>query len=235
MAWRISLSNSSVLDNPIWHALTSGHGPIAIQIGSAARYPAEVSPLIGLADGSAEAFADLGKLLHGGKGGATFTAEPLAVPSEWTVRQRMIDQMVCNELRPFEALKIVRLEETDVPEMMALTAATEPGPFSPQTVSMGRYYGIRVEGGRLAAMAGERLNLGNLVEISAVCTHPQFRGKGFARSLVGQIAAQLFEEGKAPFLHVKTENGAKLTYEKLGFRVRRQMNLTIFAAGQAGH
>ena len=66
--------------------------------------------------------------------------------------------------------------------MLALAAATEPGPFLPETIRMGRYFGTRSRDGRLMAMAGERLRLNGFTEISAVCTHPDFRGQGHARA-----------------------------------------------------
>src|SRR5262245_23008055 len=111
--------------------------------------------------------------------------------------------------------------------MLALTAATEPGPFLAETIQMGRYCGIRSNDGRLIAMAGERLKLEGFTEISAICTAPEFRGRGFARTLVAYLVDQTLNEGKMPFLHVKAENGAKILYQKLGFRVRRTIQLTV--------
>jgi predicted GNAT family acetyltransferase len=110
--------------------------------------------------------------------------------------------------------------------MLALAALTQPGPFLPETYRMGRYYGIRSSDGRLAAMAGERLRSDGFTELSAVCTHPEFQGRGYARALVSALASQALSEGAVPFLHVKTENGAKALYEKLGFSVRRSIRLT---------
>ncbi|RAK61656.1 hypothetical protein DJ021_02430 [Phenylobacterium hankyongense] len=115
----------------------------------------------------------------------------------------------------------------DVPDMLALTAATEPGPFGPRTIEMGRYLGVRSGDGRLAAMAGQRLALDGFTEISAVCTDPSFRGQGHARALVATLASQVIEGGKLAFLHVKTENGAKVVYGKLGFEVRRPIQYTV--------
>ena len=114
-----------------------------------------------------------------------------------------------------------------MPEMLALALVTEPGPFSEGTIRMGRYFGVRSDEGRLIAMAGERLKLANYTEISAVCTDPAFRGRGYARALVAGLAAQALAEGCRPFLHVKTENGARGLYEALGFRLRRAINLTV--------
>jgi predicted GNAT family acetyltransferase len=113
--------------------------------------------------------------------------------------------------------------------MLELTAATEPGPFLPQTIRMGNYFGIRPSDGRLVAMAGERLQSTASAETSAVCTHPEFRGRGYARALVTFLAAQILAAGKTPFLHVKSENGAKTVYHKIGFRLRAAMYLTVIS------
>jgi predicted GNAT family acetyltransferase len=99
--------------------------------------------------------------------------------------------------------------------MLELTAATEPGPFLPQTIQMGSYFGIRSSNRRLVAMAGERLRSTAFTEISAVCTHPEFRGHGYARDLTTFLAAQILAAAKTPFLHVKSENGAKVVIRKL--------------------
>jgi predicted GNAT family acetyltransferase len=111
--------------------------------------------------------------------------------------------------------------------MLALTAATEPGPFLPGTIQMGDYFGIRSKQGKLIAMAGERLKLVGFTEISAVCTDPEYRGQGFSRALVTFLAARILAEEKLPFLHVKSENGAKSLYESIGFQVRRTVHLTV--------
>ena len=121
------------------------------------------------------------------------------------------------------------LATTDVPEMLELAAATEPGPFLPQTIQMGNYFGIRASDGRLAAMAGERLQSTGFAEISAVCTHPEFRGRGYARDLVTFLGARILAAGKTPFLHVKSENGAKAVYQKIGFRLRAPIWLTVIS------
>jgi hypothetical protein len=105
-----------------------------------------------------------------------FTASPLDVPGNWQVdRSRWIDQMICEASLAPPPVAPLPLGTTDVPEMLELTAVTEPGPFLPQTIQMGSYFGIRASDGRLARMAGKRLQSTAFVEISAVCTHPEFR------------------------------------------------------------
>ena len=151
-------------------------------------------------------------------------------PADWQVdRSRWIDQMICEALLVSPPVASLPLGTTDVPEMLELTAATEPGPFLPQTIRMGSYLGIRASDGRLVARAGERLQSTAFAEISAVCTHPEFRGRGYARALVTFLAAQILAAGKTPFLHVKSENGAKVAYQKIGFRLRAAISLTVIS------
>ena len=137
--------------------------------------------------------------------------------------------MICEASLAPPPVAPIPLGTMDVPEMLELTAATEPGPFLPQTIQMGSYFGIRASDGRLAAMAGERLRSTEFAEISAVCTHPEFRGRGYARALVTFLATQILEAGKTPFLHVKSENGAKVVYQKIGFRLRAAIWLTVIS------
>jgi GNAT superfamily N-acetyltransferase len=218
------------LDNPIWFALTTEHRLLARSHGLARRYPPDVSPLAALRHPTNDAFADLQQLVSPGEHIALFTASPIAVPDGWQVdRSRWIDQMICEASLAPPPVAPIPLGTMDVPEMLELTAATEPGPFLPQTIQMGSYFGIRASDGRLAAMAGERLRSTEFAEISAVCTHPEFRGRGYARALVTFLATQILEAGKTPFLHVKSENGAKVVYQKIGFRLRAAIWLTVIS------
>jgi len=218
------------LDNPIWFALTTEHRILARSHGQARRYPPDVSPLAALLHPTNDAFADLRRLVNSGEHVALFTASPLDVPGDWHVdRSRWIDQMICGASLEPPHVSPVALGATDVPEMLALTAATDPGPFLPQTILMGSYFGIRASDGRLVAMAGERLQSTAFAEISAVCTHPEFRGRGYARALVKFLTAEILAVGKIPFLHVKSENGAKVVYQKIGFRLRAAMYLTVIS------
>ena len=119
------------------------------------------------------------------------------------------------------------LDISQVDEMLALVELTKPGPFFRRTPELGSYLGIR-EKGQLVAMAGERLRPLGHTEISAVCTHPEYRGRGYASSLVSTLIQKITKRGEIPFLHVRTENvGAIRVYEKLGFKTRRMINIII--------
>jgi ribosomal protein S18 acetylase RimI-like enzyme len=222
------MTDFTALDHPIWGALTTAHRAMALRHGLAARYPADVSPLAAMCDPTPGAFADLRALLGAGEGVALFTDGVPDVPDDWQIlRSRLIDQMVCTNIVKCAGPVASQLEQCDVADMLALTSATEPGPFLPNTVRMGKYIGVRSPDGRLMAMAGQRLSLDGFVEISAVCTDPDFRGKGLARALVVSLAQEIFGQGRIPFLHVKTENTARIVYEKVGFAIRRAIQFTV--------
>jgi predicted GNAT family acetyltransferase len=197
--------------------------------GDAHRYPPQVAPFAALSEHTPAAFDDLRELVAAGRQVALLSIAPLELPDDWdAVGSRWIDQMVCDEPREdvTEPAGLVELGEPDVRELQALTALTNPGPFESRTILLGRYIGVRVDG-RVAAMAGERLRPQGHVEISAVCTHPDFAGRGYATALMRLLMADAARSGHRPMLHVKTENGAKRLYEKLGFRVRRPIRLTV--------
>jgi predicted GNAT family acetyltransferase len=126
-----------------------------------------------------------------------------------------------------ERSDIRMLTNDDAPEMLALATLTEPGPFLERTHTMGTFLGIRIEG-RLAAMAGERMRFPGYTEVSGVCTHPDFRGRGLARYLSAAVVARVEARGDRAFLHAwKTNHVAIALYEGLGFKVRAEVNVAV--------
>jgi len=112
----------------------------------------------------------------------------------------------------------VMLGPRHVPQTLELTALTHPGPFGPRTIELGDYFGC-FDGETLVAMAGERMHAGTLREISGVCTHPDFQGRGLARRLMTALIRRQLQRGETPFLHVMRDNsGAHRLYERMGFR-----------------
>jgi len=129
--------------------------------------------------------------------------------------------------RDTAASDIVELGDEDAPEMLALATLTEPGPFLTRTHRMGNFIGIRLEG-RLAAMAGERMRFPGYTEVSGVCTHPDFRGRGLARRLSAAVMAAIVARGEQPFLHAWRSNQAAISlYESLGFELRTEVNVAV--------
>lgn len=209
------------LDNPAWASLSGPHRHLAETAGFAARYEADVSPFVAIADPhDPRSWEDLAALV--GPGGAFALAGVRDLPEGWATGQSGQGvQMVATSLRDAPDPEALPLGPDDVPEMLDLVARTRPGPFLPRTVEMGAYYGIR-RGGRLVAMAGERLRPPGFTEISAVCTDDGHRGEGLATRLVRHVAAGIRGRGDTPFLHAAAANtGAVRLYESIGFTLRR--------------
>jgi hypothetical protein len=153
-AWyRVAMTDFSPLDHPIWNALTGPHATLARRSGAAARYPSDVSPLSALEAATSQAFADLRTLVEPNEPVALFSDVPPIIPADWQVlRDRPIEQMVCTVVPPQIDVQPIVLGDADVPDMLALTALTEPGPFGPHTHLMGKYIGLR--DGRAKTLAG---------------------------------------------------------------------------------
>ncbi|MEV0093784.1 GNAT family N-acetyltransferase [Streptomyces sp. NPDC050738] len=216
----LETTDSHVLDNPAWAALTGPHAHFAQRVGRAARYPRDVAPFHAVTDEDDPcAWADLATLVGpGGSAAVRGVSEP---PNGWElVRSGQGVQLVDTGLRAETDSEAVRLGPADVPEILDLVARTRPGPYLPRTVELGTYLGIRHRG-RLIAMAGERLHPPGWTEISAVCTDPDHRGRGLATRLVRAVAAGIKQRGEQPFLHAAATNtGAIQLYESLGFTLR---------------
>jgi GNAT superfamily N-acetyltransferase len=223
-----------LLDNPIWNALSTEQRGLALGAGLARRFPAEIGPLSGLAEQSASAYEALRELAGPGGVAALFLELPPETREGWSmVRGGLMSQMIWsggNGSRE-TALKAEErprpLTREDVPAMLELAALTEPGPFGKRTWELGEFFGIFVDG-RLMAMAGQRLHLPGFAEVSAVCTHPDARGRGYARALMSEAIAIILRRGETPFLHVFADNHQAIrVYERLGFACRRNLYLAV--------
>ncbi len=227
----ISPATSQLLDRPVWSALTDGNASFAQGGARALRYPSEVAPFAALAEETAASFEALASVTTTGARAALVGPRTLQPSDGFEIeRQAPIVQMVL--VSPVAAgvaadPEHVILGAADVADMMDLTGRTRPGPFGPRTIEFGRYIGIRVDGA-LVAMAGERMRFDRFIEISAVCVDPAHRGRGYAALLMMRLARQMQQDGFTPFLHVFEDNlGAIALYEKLGFRRRSTLRLTV--------
>lgn len=219
---------SHPLDRPVWTALTGRQAAFAAGDARAVRYRSEINLLAAAADDSPEALAALTALVPvGGKIATVEGAETLVPPGLTVVKQAMLAQMILERPVSAEPLDFLDLGDADAPEMLALATLTEPGPFVEATHRLGEFIGIRIDG-QLVAMSGERMRAPGLTEVSAVCTHPDWRGRGLAGKLMRVVMARIVARGETPFLHSYASNaGAIALYEKLGFRVRREVIATF--------
>ena len=224
-----SIIPSHPLDRIIWESLSTHHLPISIGDDRARRYPHEVAPFAAMADDSPSSWRALHNLLSPQESAVLFTIDEPAPPSEFEATKHMtLDQMfgpIHGE--PAAATPIAPLGVSDLDDIMALIKLTNPGPFRPRALELGRYLGVRVDG-RLAAMAGERMHPDGYVELSAVCSHPDFRGRGYPKDLILTLTCDIQARGEMPMLHAASQNEAAISlYRKLGFVTRTAIRLTV--------
>lgn len=216
------------LRNPVYAALTGPHADFAEVRGNARRYPPALAPFLGLPDEPTDQdWADAAQLLGPGTTAALMRPE-FTVPDTFKL-DRHIDlvQFTAPADLPAADPEAVVLGVDDVPEMLALVALTDPGPFRSRTIELGTYLGVRRDG-ELVAMAGTRFALPKYTEISAVCTHPSYQGQGLARRLIQAVAAHITSTGRTPFLHTGgTNTNAIRLYKSLAFDVSNEMKVTI--------
>jgi ribosomal protein S18 acetylase RimI-like enzyme len=219
------------LDNIIWKALTTRQAEFAESFGGARRFIPEVTSLGAFREPSAEGYESLAQLLPERGMIGVFLDNAYQPQGGWAfVAGAPLLEMICkNGKSPTSPsdTELVELGAKDSPEMLELTALTKPGPFGKRTHELGTYLGIRREG-KLVAMAGERLKVPGYTEVSAVCTHPDHTGRGYARLLMTEVMQRIRDCGETPFLHVMEDNaGAVELYRKLGFSVRLRAHFAV--------
>jgi predicted GNAT family acetyltransferase len=224
------LERLNPLDRPVWASLTGAHAHLALGHGNARRYRPDVNRFVAGPDERPETLTAMAALVE--PGDPVLVVQAAAIPDLPDVRlvmRRAAVQMLHDGSAPDDDDRdIVVLGEPDAPEMLALATLTNPGPFRERTRLMGDFFGVRREG-RLAAMAGQRLRPPGHIELSGVCTHPDFRGEGLATRLSAHVTRVILESGQTPFLHAWKDNtGAIALYEKLGYRIRCDIAVAVF-------
>jgi predicted GNAT family acetyltransferase len=224
--------NLELLDNPIWHALSSYQKSFAIENSHAKILHPDLGLFCAIQTPNTQGFEALHRLLlENHATTALFSPQELEFPAGLEcLRTLEILQMVCQNLKPSKNLEIQELTSDDVPDMLELVQITKPGPFARRTIELGQYWGIRVNQ-QLVSMTGERLHLPGFREVSTVCTHPDFQRQGLAQALITKVSQDIVARGETPFLHVMGGNtGAAKVYEQLGFTVRQRLHGYVMRA-----
>lgn len=217
------------LDNPIWHALTTCQATLAEISSLARRFPVEVTTLSGFSEPTEESYASLASLLGQGEAAALFLESFPAPPARWSIIETapLLQMVYEGSATAASGVEAEELSETDVEQMQGLAELTKPGPFGRRTRELGTYLGIRRQG-RLLAMAGERLHVPGYTEVSAVCTHPEYLGAGYASALIVELVRRICDRGEVPFLHVRQDNKRAVElYERLGFKTRVMFHFAL--------
>jgi predicted GNAT family acetyltransferase len=218
-------------DRPVWSALEGRQAGLSVGNHLARRFAPGFGPFAATRDDRPEALDALNELIMRRERLILLQAGESQVPrGAIVVRRAEVVQMVLNALKPAMGhAGVERLGPADVAEMRVLAALTQPGPFEARTHELGAFWGVRHQG-RLVAMAGERMKLDGFVEVSAVCTHPDFRGRGYAAHLTSVVTSQILHRRETPFLHAYASNTPAIAlYEALGFTLRREMVVTVLA------
>ena len=240
------------LDNVIWQALTTRQTHCAEICGEARWFLRDITLLSAFREPSDQGYDSLAELAGPGGTAALFLDEPYHPRPGWELIAgppllQMIFENGSLPASPAAANStIVELGQKDSPEMVELATLTKPGPFGSRTHELGTYLGIRRQAGervgeriservsevieqdRLVAMAGERLKVPGYTEVSAVCTHPEHTGQGYAGILMTEVMRRIIARGETPFLHTREDNARAVElYRRLGFKTRLRSHLAL--------
>jgi ribosomal protein S18 acetylase RimI-like enzyme len=209
-----------LLHNPVYHALLSGDRHLGFGTENVKFFDEQVSPFAGFDQDYEKGFSDLYELLPSGRKILYATPSFITQPAGWQLTHEIKGlQFVYDggRINKTDFPDLVPLTEIHVEQMMHLAKLTKPGPFGKRTINFGSYYGI-FENEKLVAMTGQRLHVHSYTEISAVCTHPDHTGKGYAHTLMQQQLQLILQQDQKPFLHVRDNNDRAIAlYKRLGF------------------
>ena len=219
-----------ILNNPAWHAFASGNKVLANGTDTVKYFKPEVSPFAAVAEPTQANLELLHQTIPFATPIALISNEVLSIAAPWKLLHRIDGyQMVYTKPaeQPSIDLTVIPLTEQHVPQMLALTKLTAPGPFASKTIDFGHYEGI-FDGEELIAMTGQRLHAHEFAEISAVCTHPDYLGRGYARHLIVRQLCRIQAASGTPFLHVRSDNARAVNmYKAMGFETRSDIYFYI--------
>lgn len=213
------------LDNPVWYSVSETHKSFGIDFGTTKFYHPDYCPFGGFvtADAIENSITEYAKLANNFFiiGQKPIVPDNLKLNNELICLQMIIHDKI--ELH-FED-QIVKLKEEHLDDLLGLVKIVYPEYFKKKTAELGNYYGI-YKNNQLVAITGERMQMNEYIEVSAVITHPEHTGKGYAKQLAAHTVNTIFEQNKTPFLHVAESNiGAVKLYENLGFHTRTKIGV----------
>ena len=220
------------LDNPVWNSLSEVHSAFAIDYNGTKFYNPDYCPFGG--------FINSESTLEASNQYSVATENFFIVGEEPETSNslQIVKELVCLQMIVYNKIelsitdKIVKLTAEHNEELVQLVNLVQPGYFKNKTAALGNYYGIFKEN-QLVAITGERMKMNDFTEVSAIITHPDHTGKGYAKQLIAHCVNNIFNENKTPYLHVVESNiGAIGLYEKLGFVTRRKMSFWNISKNQ---
>lgn len=214
------------LKNPVWHSLNETHEKFVINFDDVQFYDPKVCPF--------GAFTNTNKTANALNEYAKLTDSFFLVSEDKTPLfdnrfislDKKIDgcQMVLDKLVDIDFTEnIIPLSEKHINEIYNLVWLVMPGYYKKRTFEMGKYFGI-FKNNQLVSIAGQRMQTNDFIEVSAVVTHPNHTKKGYAKQLSSYVTKEIIKSNKLPILHTNKGNPAIKLYEKLGYKLSRDMN-----------
>jgi ribosomal protein S18 acetylase RimI-like enzyme len=222
--------NEQQLDNPVWFSLSNKESRFNGGNEKVKYFQHDVAPFLAAQLWDAVDHKMMQETLPEDRKFYVLKPGQIQLPEGFDVHYTTpIYQMVCHRFQPYllDNIVVTPLENKNVPAMIDLAWRTKPGPYLERTIEFGPYISIQ-ENGLIASMAGERMHLEGMTEISAVCTEPAYLGRGYASHLMSLLCDQIIERGETPFLHVRADNERAIkSYERLGFSIRTEVFFAI--------
>jgi GNAT superfamily N-acetyltransferase len=224
-----------ILDNPIWHTLIGPHRQFSLSCGDTLWFAKDVAPFIAVANEAVSPALDEAREAGMGERAYFVGVLPKQLPPSWhyAARSRILQMVPPTPASERTTARAQALGLESREAMYQLAQAAFPDFFRRRTAELGLYLGMFTDG-KLVAMAGERIRLPQFQEISGVCTHPDFVGRGHARALTLDLLERHRQRGVRSFLHVSEGNsGARRLYETMGFPVRADLELGLVERREA--
>jgi predicted GNAT family acetyltransferase len=220
----VKTQDNKKLDNPVWFSLSETHQSFALDYGSVKFYHPDYCPFGGFEKGNAiaKSIDEYSEMVDS----FFIVGEKPELSNLLKLNKELVclQMIVCYPIDIAINDPIVKLTDEHIDALYELVNLVQPGYFKKKTSLLGNYYGI-FKNGELVAVTGERMQMNDFIEVSAVVTHPNHTGKGYAKQLVFQTVNEIFKQNKIPYLHVIEDNkGAIQLYEKLGFTIRRKIS-----------
>jgi len=214
------------LDNPAWWALLGIQAAFATGAAHVKRYRRGILPFAAYDQGARESMEALNDWLEPGEIFYLIGGLP-PLPAGWElVKELPCVQMILPSpiVMAADDVVVTPLTAARSADMYNLINKVQPGYYEPGTNQLGDYYGI-LQQDKLVAIAGERMRLQQLTEISAICTDPDYTGRKYAQHLITHLCNTNLDRGNTPFLHVLQTNVRAISlYEYMGFIQRRMIS-----------
>lgn len=223
------MSDHSKLDHILWHSFSEGQPQFTIGNDRARRYAPGFSTITANANPDQPDFESLAKIWEVGD---WFYCDRWHgdAPNGWLVeKETTMFKMVWDAPipDPIDHTGMIKLGPEHAERALELAILTNPGPFGLRTFELGDYYGF-FEEEQLIAMSGERMYAPPYREVSGVCTHPDYQGRGLAKKLMLRLIRQAMLRKETSFLHVLSHNEiARAMYKKMGFRDHLETTVRI--------